>query len=89
MINSLISIVGPLFIVSFLLIVIQFKRWQKHSLTEMRHNPLWPLMIFEYKKYTLEKFGKVGSLYYVTVASGLCLITLLVIEFLSWITTKI
>jgi len=85
MINLLISVVGPLFIVSFLSIVVQFKRWQKHSLTEMRHNPLWPLIIFEYKKYTQEKFGKIGILYYLTIGSGLCLVALLILELLLWI----
>lgn len=87
MIDLLISVVGPLFIVSFFLIVIQFKRWQRHSLTEMRHNPLWPLIIFEYKKYTQEKFGKVGNLYYLTIASGLCFISLLLVELLLWATS--
>jgi hypothetical protein len=89
MIDLFISILGPLFIVSYLMIMIQFKRWQKHTLTEMRHNPLWPSMIFEYKKYTLEKTGKVGSLFYLTLASGLCLITLLFIELISWVLSTI
>lgn len=85
MIKLLESIAGFLFIVSFLLIVVQFKKWRKHSLTEMRHNPLWPLMILEYKKYTQEKFGKIGTLYYLTIISGLCLVVLLFLELLLWV----
>ena len=86
-IDVLISVFGLLFIISFFMIGVQFKRWQKYSLTEIRYNPLWPLIIVEYKRYTQEKFGKVGTLYYLTIFSGLCLVVLLVLELLLWITS--
>jgi hypothetical protein len=85
MITLFSSTAGILFVVSFLSIIIQLKKWQKHSLTDMRHNPMWPLIIFEYKKHTKEKFGKVGTLYYVTLISGFCLVLSLLFELLLWI----
>lgn len=89
LLRSCISIAGIIFIVSFLLIGIQLKRWGVYSFTDMRHNPLWPMIIFEYKKYTKNNFGKVGALYLTTVVSGLLLVGLLMINLLVWILSLI
>jgi len=85
MITLFSSISGIFFVVSFLSIIIQFKKWQKYSLTNMRHNPMWPLIIIEYKKHTKEKFRKVGTLYYLALISGFCLVLSLLFESLLWI----
>jgi hypothetical protein len=85
MIETIISVSGPIFVVSLFIMMVQFKRWNKYTWGQLRHDPLWPLKITEYRDYTKEKYGRTGTLYYVSVLSGLVTASLLLLQGLIWL----
>ena len=83
--DTIISLFGVLFVCSLIAIMIQFRRFGKYTWGEMRHNPLWPMLILEYRDYTREKYGTTGKLYYIAIISSLGLIALCLIQGAVWL----
>jgi len=82
-----IFIAGIIFLISFLLMAIRLKQYQKYSFNDMRHNPVWPIIIFKYKEYFENNYGKVPTLYYIAMIGGSACIVLLLINLLWWISS--
>lgn len=83
--DTIMSLLGVLFVCSVIAIMIQFRRFRKYTWREMRHNPLWPMLILEYREYTRQNYGTTGKLYYVAIISGLGLIALCLIQGAVWL----
>lgn len=84
-IEDIVSVSGPIFVITLLVMMIQFRRWNKYTWGQLRHDPLWPVKIVEYRNYTREKYGRIGILYYVSVLSGILTASLLLLQGLVWL----
>ena len=82
LLRTCISIAGMIFIISFLLIVVRLQELGLYTFNDLRRNPVWPIIIFEYTKYFKNNYGKVPMLYFISTISGTLFILLLFINFL-------
>lgn len=79
------SVFGTGFILIYFYIIFKLKTLGAFSYTEMRHNPLWPLLVFEYKKISKERYGRIGKAYYLLIICFSLAVLSLIMEFLIWI----
>lgn len=83
--DELASICGACFILVYFIMLFKLKMWGVYSFTEMRHNPLWPLIIARYRDVTREKYGRTGALYYLLFSFLSLAVLALIVEFFIWV----
>ncbi|MBU2622750.1 MAG: hypothetical protein KKD92_10575 [Proteobacteria bacterium] len=67
--NVIITASGLIFLLSFFAMASYLFRAKVYTMWQIRVNPLWPRIIFEYRDHTKRYSGKIGIWYYISGGS--------------------